>query len=447
MNSESVLSPTKDAVDKDMGGSKSASLWSSLPMPCFDASSATTTTTTTTSTERNVSIKPFLRSSPVDHDADDKQPFLKPFNRINTFSIDFEDEDYTEEENSGPCDRVPLKNPEYRRPSSPLSFPNLGGAKNGIVDGIHQHDKQRLTKNQNIHEHTSQCRDDDLPRKKIKLELDSKRKKEDTAAKSVLLGLINNNTPSDDDDLYKTKRGTTAATPPGSPVSNLPIITPGVTPQVVSVPTWDVDLLSIFYDDDEKYQQPPDKRTEFTRKNTGAINSKPCSLSHSSKQKTDEKYHSLLTAGPYPLSMKSIIQILLYLDETSTERQKVRKAFHVVQGCYKRHKLGEKRFRDLNGSIFEALVEELGVDLGKIFQASQSYSSPKLDTFFHKPDSSTAPPSSVELAIAYGVHMARTNPDLENFEDMIRNGAEEFKSTSDEELSMSWRSWVANRTE
>jgi hypothetical protein len=432
MNPERILSRTKDALDKDMHGPNATSILSSLPMPWFDASSSTTT-----STERNVSIKPFLRSSPVDHEGH-TLPCFKRFIRINTFSIDDEDEDYIAEENSGPCDRVPFKNPEY--PRQFLGFPNCGGAKSGSADGIH-HDKRSPTKIQNIHEHPSLC-SDDSPRKKMKFEHDSKRKDtSSTAAKSVL-GL---NTPSDD-DLPKTKRGITVATPPGSPASNLPIITPGVTPQVVSVPTWDLDLQSIFYDEDhkdKKYQQPD--KPEFNRKNTGTNNSKPNYLSRPSKQKTDEKYHSLLT-GPYPLSMKPIIRILLHLDETSTERQKARKAFHVVQGCYRRHKLGEKRFRDLNGTIFEALVEELGVDLGKIFQASQSYSSPKLDTFFDKPADSSAPPSPVELAISYGVHMARMNPNLANFEDMIRDGAEEFKSMSEEELSGSWRSWVVNPT-
>jgi hypothetical protein len=42
--------------------------------------------------------------------------------------------------------------------------------------------------------------------------------------------------------------------------------------------------------------------------------------------------------------------------------------------------------------------------------------------------------------------MARMNPNLANFEDMIRDGAEEFKSMSEEELSGSWRSWVVNPT-
>jgi hypothetical protein len=433
MNPESTLSRIKDAIDKDPCGPKATSLFSSLPMPWFDASSSRTTTTT----EKNVSIlKPFLRSSPVDYEGD-KPPSLKRFNRINTFSIDDEDEAYIAEENPGPCDHVPFKNPEY--PRSFLDFPNRGGAESGHTDVSHHDKKCSPAKLHSTREHLSQ-RSDDLPRKKIKFEHDSKRK--DTtiaaAAKSVLVL----NTPSDN-DLPKAKHGITVATPPGSPVSNFPIITPGVTPQVVSVPTWDLDLQSIFCDDDKKYHQQTDKQ-EFNRKNTVTNNSKPDYLSHPSKQNTDEKYYSLLT-GPYPLSMKPIIRILLHLDDTSTERQKARKAFHVVQGCYKRHKLGEKRFRDLNGTIFEALVEELGVDLGKIFQASQSYSSPKLDTFFDTPDSS-APPSSVELAISYGVHMARMNPDLENFEDMIRDGAGEFKSMSEEELSGSWRSWVVNPT-
>jgi hypothetical protein len=88
MDPERVLSRTKDTIDKPMRGPKATSLFSSLPMPWFDASSSTTT-----STERNVSIEPFLRSSPVDHDGD-KPPFLKRFNQINTFSIDDEDEDY-----------------------------------------------------------------------------------------------------------------------------------------------------------------------------------------------------------------------------------------------------------------------------------------------------------------------------------------------------------------
>jgi hypothetical protein len=422
MNPERVLSRAKDAIDKGMPGPKAASLNFNLPMPWFDASSPTTP-----STEKNVSIKPFLRCSPVDHEGD-KPPFLKRFNRINTFSIDDDDgdEDYTAEGNSGLCDRVPSKNPEY--PRQFRGFSNCGAAKSGSAEGI-----QNGKRSQSIREYPLQC-SDALPRKKIKFEHDDSKLK-DTAAKWVL----DLNTPSAD-DFPKTKRGITAATPPGSPVSNLPIITPGVTPQVVSVPTWDLDLQSIFNDDDKKYQQLD--KLERNRKNTVTNSAKQNSLSRPSKQKADEKYHSLLN-GPYPLSMKPIIQILLHLDETSTERQKARKAFHIVQGCYKRHKLGEKRFRDLNGTIFEALVEELGVDLGKIFQASQSYSSPKLDTFFDKPDSS-APPSSVELAISYGVHMARMNPDLESFEDMIREGAEEFKSMSEEELTGSWRSWVVN---
>ena len=425
MNPERMLSRNKNTLDKELDGPKAISLCSSLPMPWFDASSSTTT-----SSERNVSIKPFLRSSPVGHDGE-KPPFLKRFNRINTFSIDDEDEDYIAEGNSGPCYRVRFKNPEHLRRFP--GFPNSGGANSDSADAIH-HGKCSSAKIRNIHDHASQ-HSDDLPRKKIKVEHDDSKRKEDTAGKSVL-GL----NPLSDAGLPKTKRGIAVATPPGSPVSNLPIITPGATPQVMSVPTWDLDLQSIFYDDDKKYHQQPDK-PKFNRNNTG----NPNSLSHPSKQKTDERYHSLLT-GPYPLSMKPIIRILLHLDETSTERQKARKAFHVVQGCYKRHKLGEKRFRDLNGTIFEALVEELGVDLGKIFQDSQSYTSPKLDTFFDKPDDSSTPPSSVALAISYGVHMARTNPDIKNLEDMVRDGAEEFKSMSEEELSASWRLWVVNST-
>jgi hypothetical protein len=162
----------------------------------------------------------------------------------------------------------------------------------------------------------------------------------------------------------------------------------------------------------------------------------------------EEKKNRLRLMGSFPLEMKPIIRILLYMDEKLGDHGKVRKAFDIVQTCQKSHRRGTKKFRELSGSIFEALVHEMGEELGEIFQASLTYESPQLDILCSSqpeseaPSTSASPPDLLGLAVAYGAHAMRLHPYVENFEELVRAGAEKLACMSEKEREGLWQDLV-----
>jgi hypothetical protein len=180
-----------------------------------------------------------------------------------------------------------------------------------------------------------------------------------------------------------------------------------------------------------------------------------------------EKYSPRLQGLPLPDSMKPILRILLHLEEDyHHDEDLVRDSFAIVQTCYDKASYGE----DINGSIFESLVENLGrrVDLAAVFQAAPTLeASPNLNAYFGGDDDyarTTKPkeqrkgktffPTLLQLAVAYGFHSARSsaaadgmkqggvkdyNAEGDDIEEIVCNGAKAVGAMSADEKIAFWK--------
>lgn len=125
----------------------------------------------------------------------------------------------------------------------------------------------------------------------------------------------------------------------------------------------------------------------------------------------------------------------------------LRPAEQIVYECQSRHHHGDRRYRDLPGTIFERLVHLFGSDKFKeIYRHSQHYSPPRdfVEQMSTRPSGTVTDPTvptMLELAVAFGLHMARTEGGTEHGEKMaklVRRSANSLNSMNDSERCMFW---------
>jgi hypothetical protein len=247
-----------------------------------------------------------------------------------------------------------------------------------------------------------------------------------------------------------------------------PIITPEEGQVLIQSPTWDLELQSILSPNQPparptgavalaaKPSQPPfaDDRQSIAEPITTMVDSSSNttrpdhSAAKPSEQGTD---HSQRLRGPFSESMKPIIRILLYLEQTTTEKEVVQEAFDIVQNLYDQHKGGEATMKLLTGSIFESLVEKLGhkVDLASVLQAAQSLESPILERYFLHKQAPRKPrpskpffPTLLQIAVAYGAYASKMSSDMNDMEEFVQRGAKAVGSMNAAEKIEFWKSIV-----
>ena len=131
-------------------------------------------------------------------------------------------------------------------------------------------------------------------------------------------------------------------------------------------------------------------------------------------------------------------RIMACIHHTESDRRVVYQAEAIVHECHVNHHRGDRRFKNLSGSIFERFIAVFGgPKFNEIYHRSQDYSPPHL--FARQMTADPSVPTMLELAIAYGLHMARTTDGSEDrVEQLVRHGAESLKSMSDAERCMFW---------
>jgi hypothetical protein len=265
-------------------------------------------------------------------------------------------------------------------------------------------------------------------------------------------------------DASSTRNHTKSTSPPSSPANQFAsIVTPDESQVFVQSPNWNLEHHSMLC---------PNQPATTTSVGFVALKPKPsrypcteyaneqqepskyiATKSDPSKQfsEKDRNYHPRLLRGPFPEAMKPIIRILLYLEQTSTDQDVVHEAFDIVQNCYDYHGGEESKIRKLTGAIFESLVEQLGqkVDLASVLQEAQRLESPKLEAYFRRPEVCKKPtpapffPTLLQLAVAYGAHSSKTNPEIiSDLEEFVCTGAKDVVSMNSAEKVKFWKSMV-----
>jgi hypothetical protein len=136
--------------------------------------------------------------------------------------------------------------------------------------------------------------------------------------------------------------------------------------------------------------------------------------------------HYPLLIGPFPEKMKSILRLLLYLDDSCPDRPLVFLAFYAVQNT--------EKYSDMK----DALAAELGSDFDGIVRASNSFESPRLDALYVT-NFSSPPPSKLHLATAIGVRTYRLNGGSVPEDVSIREAAQAVERISEQEQNAVWK--------
>ncbi|CAB9508532.1 expressed unknown protein [Seminavis robusta] len=157
-------------------------------------------------------------------------------------------------------------------------------------------------------------------------------------------------------------------------------------------------------------------------------------------------------AAQPPLPVEdSIHRILLYLHYNEHDRTLVHHAQTIVQTCIAKHQKRTKNprssLKDLSGKIFEGWVNLFG---GPRFHAyyrnamafttpSHDYHSSPVHEMYGRYAPTQHGPHSLELAIAYGMHLARfPRASGQHVADQLREGMKAFNSMSEDERRMFW---------
>lgn len=178
-------------------------------------------------------------------------------------------------------------------------------------------------------------------------------------------------------------------------------------------------------------------------------------VSHASSSTLDDDLSSLMTGeilelttpGPDDAlpSQVDIIGRIMACIHHEGDPVMLRKAEIVVHECQVHHNRGDRRFENLPGTIFERLVDLFGgPKFNEIYHRSQYYRPPRafaqqMSGYPLMADPTL--PSMLELAVAYGLHMARTAGATENGEEMakvVRRGAASLNSMNNSERCLFW---------
>jgi hypothetical protein len=399
----------------NMSGTKNSCSFSTEPMLPFRHNNR----------EETVSIQPVLTSTPADYEVD-KPPAMKRICRIDTFSFDPEENDCM----AGgalynPTSAIGAVQPlieDEGRPGENRPFLAATKSVRNVESAVPL--DQEFEQLFGIIMDSSNDEDDSIENVDFRGWSSPSTRADTRSPKSSLFRSKELTAPTNSSLRVSNKSMDVVSTPPESPThAHFPsMITPAEPPDVPKkTPDWNMDVHSM-----------------------SCLNK----TSPSMPSQGEEKNNRLRLMGSFPLEMKPIIRILLYMDEKLGDRGKVRKAFDIVQTCQKSHRRGAKKFRELSGSIFEALVHEMGEELGEIFQASLTYESPQLDILCSSqseseaPSTSVSPPDLLGLAVAYGAHAMRLHPYVENFEELVRAGAEKLACMSEKEREGLWQDLV-----
>ena len=178
-------------------------------------------------------------------------------------------------------------------------------------------------------------------------------------------------------------------------------------------------------------------------------------VSQASSSMLDDDVSTLMTGDilelttPDPdetyISQVDIIGRIMTCIHHESNPSMLRKAEIIVHECHVNHHRGDRRFKNLPGTIFERLVDLFGgPKFNEIYQRSQHYSPPHAfvqQMSGYPPVTDPTVPSMLELAVAYGLHMARTAGATENGEEMaklVRRGAESLNTMNDSERCLFW---------
>jgi len=246
--------------------------------------------------------------------------------------------------------------------------------------------------------------------------------------------------------------------PPSSPVVQFPsLVTPEEAEALVHSPKWNLEQQSIMLCQNKPYHTGIALKPKLSRKPfcddweesqqieyfQANWDSKSASL-HEGKVTSRPQ----LLGGPFPTKLKPIVRILLYLEQTMTNQEIVRKAFEIVQTCYDHHQGGEGDIGLLTGTIFESMVDILGtsVELAPAIAASRRFESPELESYCFQDECTTQPkkkfaPNLLQLAVAYGAHLYQLNSEMNDPEHFVLSGAETVQSMAAEEKSKFWNSF------
>jgi len=145
--------------------------------------------------------------------------------------------------------------------------------------------------------------------------------------------------------------------------------------------------------------------------------------------------------GEAQMVLGVIGQLLTCIRRTEPDPYLVHQAEAIVNECHVLHHQGDRRYKNLNGSIFQRLIDLFdGPKFNDIFQRSQEYPSVShvmTPPMSHLPYDPTVP-SMLELAIAYGLHISRTANKDDDVQLLVRKGAEALNSMSNTERRMFW---------
>ena len=130
-----------------------------------------------------------------------------------------------------------------------------------------------------------------------------------------------------------------------------------------------------------------------------------------------------------------ISRILTYLYHTEPDRRVFYRADEIVRECRMHHQRGDRKYKNYPGAVFERFVKLFGgPKFHEIYHRSQGVD-PRL--YMQSHTSTFTGSALVQLAMAYGIHLARTNASEPN-SGLVRHGVETLKSMTETEKHMFW---------
>lgn len=161
------------------------------------------------------------------------------------------------------------------------------------------------------------------------------------------------------------------------------------------------------------------------------------------------KLHAQPQTQPKPQSQdNAIARIMGYLHHTERDRHLVQQAEEIVRDCYQQYQRGKKRkysCDNLSGTIFERLVGLMGGErFHEVFHNSMDFDTyaqaPYIGAWQYAPPPS---PETMQVAIAYGIHIARLNQMNANYPPesplvLVQQGVAGFNAMNVEERRMFW---------
>jgi len=131
-----------------------------------------------------------------------------------------------------------------------------------------------------------------------------------------------------------------------------------------------------------------------------------------------------------------ISRIMTFLHHTEPDRRVVWQAEEIVRECQEKHHKGDRKFKNLPGTIMERLIRLLGADkFNQIYRCSQG-----INPHFSAPPPATAGlvSSQLAIAIAYGIHIASTSDGSESNAELVHNGVESLNSMTEADKQNFW---------